>query len=261
MKSCLVPIGFTPTQPPRKGPGIWDWRNGFTWLPMASDQTFQIRSPEKNKINAQSWVNTIKVAPSFNVFAGFCSDLKFCHLYNIKVCFSPCFSCSIFSGRTSTNYLIVYKLFHFSTMDGVSANWNPLKFTEKHPPTACEAAAQQVKHLRLVFQIIISSLRKFHTKTKTTIIFFRPHLFTNLFFVAPSILGAKTFSHLPTTQVFNGGQPPRWTNLRHATSPLFFHAGIDTAWNAVMASGIVGIDVPGVFRDENVWNDLCHIKG
>ena len=203
MKPCLVPIGFTPTQPPRKGPGIWDWRNGFTWLPMASDQTFQIRSPEKNKINAQSWVNTIKVAPSFNVFAGFCSDLKFCHLYNIKVCFSPCFSCSIFSGRTSTNYLIVYKLFHFSTMDGVSANWNPLKLTEKHPPTACEAAAQQVKHLRLVFQIIISSLRKFHTKTKTTIIFFRPHLFTNLFFCCSFHFGGQDFftsSNYPSLQ-------------------------------------------------------------
>ena len=171
-------------------------------------------------------MNTIKVAPSFNVFAGFCSDLKFCHLYNIKVCFSPCFSCSIFSGRTSPNYLVFYKLFHFSTMDGVSDNWNPLKFTEKRPPTACEAAAQQEgKHLHFDNSSKNGAhTEKCHTQNKKNNVqsSFSAYIFSQtFFFVAPSILGAKTFSHLPTTQVFNGGQPPRWTNLRLATSPLF----------------------------------------
>lgn len=177
MKSCLASdrIHPDPTSPER----AWDMGlaghktmalHGCQWLRIKRSKSAHLK---KNEINVQSWVNTFKVAPSFNDFAGFCCDLKFYHLYSIQVCCSRWFSCSIFSGRTSPNYLIFYKLFHFSTMDGVSANWNPLKFTEKHPPTACEAAAQQGSTTRQTsstgfFQIIISSLRKFLQKRGLT---------------------------------------------------------------------------------------------
>ena len=185
-------------------------------------------------------MNTIKVAPSFNVFAGFCSDLKFCHLYDIKVCFSPCFSCSIFSGRTSPNYLVFYKLFHFSTMDGVSDNWNPLKFTEKRPPTACEAAAQQEgKHLHFDNSSKNGAhTEKCHTQNKKNNVqsSFSAYIFSQTFFFCCSFhFGGKDFftsSNYPSLQ---WRATPKVDKFAACHIPPFFHAGIDTAWNAVMA--------------------------